>query len=137
VVADVLDVLALHYAGGGPPVAGAVLFRLKGASTVGEITVKDDEGNLSATVTALDAEGHETTFDEPPTWESSDDSVATCQPSEDGYGCTFTIGSPGSAVITATGVETGSGERVEIKSTGLINVTAGDAAVGSVEFSVG
>lgn len=103
---------------------------------MGEVTVKDTETALVAMVTALDSEGHETTFDEIPTWSSSDESVAVCRPTSDGYNCEFDIGAPGSAVITVTGVETGSGERVEIVSTGLINVTAGDAVVGSVEFSV-
>ena len=104
---------------------------------MGEITVKADEGNLTATVTALDAEGNQTTFDETPTWASNDEGVAQVTPSEDGYSATFTIGEPGVAAITVTGIETGSGEPVEIVSTGLITVTAGDAVVGSVEFAVG
>jgi hypothetical protein len=133
-VSEILNVLEAVYA---PPyaAAGVVLFNLKGA-TVGEITVKDDEANLTAKVTALDAEGHETTFDATPTWESSDESVASVTPDADGYSATFQIGSPGSAVITVTGIENSSGEDVEIISTGLINVTAGDAVVGSVEFAV-
>jgi hypothetical protein len=133
-VSDVLDVLQDAYAPGEPAV-GVVTFNAGGATTMGEVTVKDDEQNLTARVTALDAEGHETTFDAAPTWESSDDSVASCQPSEDGYTCGFVIGTPGSAAITCTGIEDSTGEAVEIVSTGLINVTAGDAAVGSIEFS--
>jgi hypothetical protein len=103
---------------------------------MGEITVSDTEANLTAKVTALDAEGHETTFDATPTWQSSDDSVASVTPSADGYTASFEIGAPGSAVITVTGIENSSGEDVEIVSTGLINVTAGDAVVGSVEFAL-
>jgi hypothetical protein len=114
---------------------GVIVFKLK-EGTVGEITVKADEANLSAKVTALDSEGHETTFDEAPTWESSDEAVATVTPSPDGYSATFGIGAPGSAVVTVRGVENSSGENVEIVSTGLINVTAGDAVVGSVEFEL-
>jgi hypothetical protein len=114
---------------------GIVLFKLKG-TTMGEITVSDTEAGLTAKVTALDAEGHETTFDAPPTWQSSDDTVATVTPGADGYSASFSIGAPGSAVITVTGIENSSGEDVEIVSTGLINVTAGDAVVGSVEFEV-
>jgi hypothetical protein len=133
-VSEVLDVLQAAYEPG-DPVLGVVTFNLRGAATMGEVTVKDDELNLTARVTALDSEGHETTFDQAPTWQSSDDSVATCRPSEDGYSCAFDIGAPGSAAITCTGIEDSSGEPIEIVSTGLINVTAGDAAVGSIEFS--
>jgi hypothetical protein len=133
VASDIFAVLANAYASGA--VLGVVIFKLEGA-TMGEITVRDDEASLTAKVTALDAEGHETTFDAAPTWQSSDDSVATVTPSGDGYEATFDIGAPGSAVITVTGIENSSGEDVEIVSTGLINVTAGDAVVGSVEFAV-
>lgn len=121
--------------GPGQAALGVLIFKLKG-SIMGEITVRDDEANLTAKVTALDAEGHETTFDAAPTWQSSDDSVASVTPSADGYEATFAIGDPGSAVITVTGIENSSGEDVEIVSTGLINVTAGDAVVGSVEFTL-
>ena len=103
---------------------------------MGEITVKDTETQLTARVTALDSEGHETTFDDTPTWSSSDESVASVHAVEDGYTATFDIGGPGSAVITVTGIENSSGEPVEIVSTGLINVMAGDAVVGSVEFEL-
>jgi len=131
----VLDVL--QSSGPGAAVVGVVIYRLTEGSSMGEITVKADEGNLTATVTALDAEGNQTTFDETPTWASNDEGVAQVTPSEDGYSATFTIGEPGVAAITVTGIETGSGEPVEIVSTGLITVTAGDAVVGSVEFAVG
>jgi hypothetical protein len=133
--AEIFDALARAHATGTAAHA-VVIFNRTGATTMGEVTVRDDETGLSATVTALDAEGHETTFDETPTWQSSDDSVATCSPSADGYSCTFDIGAPGSAVITVTGVENSSGEDVQIISTGLINVTAGDAVVGSIDFEV-
>lgn len=132
---DIIEVLQEAYAVGGASVA-VLLFNLKG-EVVGEITVSDTETNLSATVTALDAEGHETTFDDVPTWESSDEGVAVVHPSEDGYSATFDIGGPGSAVITVTGVENSSGENVDIVSVGTITVTPGDATVGSVEFSTG
>jgi len=137
VVAEILALLESVYLTSGDAELGVLLFRLEGVTAMGEITVKDDETTLTAKVTALDAEGHETSFDETPTWESSDDSVATCSPDEDGYSCAFTIGAPGSAVITVTGIESSSGERVEIKSVGTITVTSGDAVVGSVEFETG
>ena len=125
------DAYAAHNAA-----AAVVIFDLQGGKAVGEITVKDTEAALTATVTALDAEGHETTFDGVPTWASSDEAVASVRPSDDGYSAEFDIGDPGSAVITVTGIENSTGEDVEIVSTGLINVTAGDAVVGSVDFSV-
>ena len=120
-----------------PADAAVIMFSTDtGGVVMGEITVKADEMNLKAKVTALDSEGHETTFDEIPTWESSDTSVATCNPDPDGYSCAFSVGAPGSAVITVTGIENSSGTPVEIISVGTITVTSGDAVVGSVEFTV-
>jgi hypothetical protein len=135
-VGDLLALLEGAYAPG-DAIGGVVLFTYPRGVRMGEITVSDTEANLTAKVTALDAEGHETTFDATPTWESSDDAVAHVEPSADGYSATFAIGQPGSAIITVTGIENSSGEDVEIVSTGLINVTAGDAVVGSIEFAVG
>src|SRR5262245_17661484 len=120
-----------------PARTGEITFKNEKGAGVGEITVHPGEANLSATVTALDAEGNPTTFDEVPTWSSSEEATAAVTASEDGYSATFAIGDTGSAVITVIGVESSSGERVEITSTGLINVAAADAVTGSVEFSVG
>ena len=138
VINDVLEALQQPVTSAGPAAVGVITFHVMGLKGIamGEITVSDTEANLTAKVTALDSEGHETTFDETPTWESSDTSVASVTPSADGYSANFSIGAPGSAVITVTGIENSSGENVEIVSTGLINVTAGDAVVGSVEFEV-
>lgn len=133
---EILDVLQ-RILGPGPAVGGAVVFTNTKGAAVGEITVKDTEANLSARVTPLDAEGHETTFDATPTWESSDEDVVRPVASDDGYSATFEVGAPGSAVVTVRGVENSSGEDVEIVSTGLVNVTAGDAVVGSIDFTVG
>jgi hypothetical protein len=97
-----------------------------------EITVPDDETNLTAKVTALDAEGHETTFDAAPTWRSSDDTVAVVVPGPDGYTATFEVGAPGTATITVTAASV----PVEIVSTGQITVVAGPAVSASVDFNV-
>jgi hypothetical protein len=131
VVSEILSILQKN-----TRACAAVIVFTRGEVTVGEITVPDTEANLHAKVTALDSEGHETTFDATPTWESSDDTVAKVSASADGYTATFEIGAPGSAIITVTGIENSSGTDVEIVSTGLINVTGGDAVVGSVEFAV-
>lgn len=134
-VSAILDVLQTVYEPGVPALA-VLIFDREGVVSMGEITVSDTETQLVAKVTALDSEGHETTFDAAPTWESSDDSVATCRPDADGYTCAFDIGAPGSAAITCTGIEDSSGEDVSIISSGLINVTAGDAVVGSIDFAI-
>jgi len=104
---------------------------------VGEITVRPGEANLSAKVTALDADGNPTTFDAVPTWESSDESVARPNVSEDGYSATFEVGEPGAAAITVTGVESTADpdNPTNIVMTGLITVAAADAVSGSVEFA--
>jgi hypothetical protein len=98
---------------------------------MGEITVPDTEPNLSASVTFLDAEGHETTADDVPQWSSTDESVATVTPSEDGMSATFEVGGPGAAVIEVRSTNT---DGSEVVSQGTITVQAGDAAIGSVEF---
>jgi len=117
---------------------GVLLYHTNERNTMGEITVKDDETTLHASITLLDAEGHPTSADSPPSWASSDDTVVTAHAADDGLSATFDVGAPGSAVVTVTAIEThdGTGDPTSIEFTGLVNVVAGDAVTGSVEFAV-
>lgn len=104
---------------------------------MGEITVKDESGPLSATVTFLDAKGAPTSPDLAPTWSSSDENVATVEASDDGLTATVTVGSPGAAVIEARTTETDeeSGDTADIVAQGTVTVQPGDAVIASIEFS--
>lgn len=120
----------------GPPVGVVFLFTVNERTTMGEITVPDDETTLRSTITALDAEGHPTTFDTVPTYESSDESVATVTASEDGLTATYEIGAPGDAIITVhTGIT--DPDDNEVVGKGTIHVTPGGVAVLSVDFETG
>lgn len=120
----------------GPPIGAATLFHTKGRTTMGEITVKDDEGNLRSTLALLDKEGHVTASDTIPTWESSDETVAVATASEDGLTAVYEIGGPGDAVITVdTGAKDDEGNNIVGK--GTIHVTPGDVATVSVNFETG
>jgi hypothetical protein len=103
-----------------PPQSSFILFLLKGASSMGEIVVKDDETTLTSTVTVYDAEGQPTTLEGVPTYESSDESVAVAHASDDGLSATYDVGSPGDAVITVH----------------TIHVTPGNVAVVGIDFAV-
>ena len=120
----------------GPPIGVAVIFRTKGAAHMGEITVADDETTLTSHINPLDSEGQQTTLDSPPTYSSSDENVAVAAASDDGLDATYTIGSPGDAVITVdTGVDDGQGGTIQGK--GTIHVTPGGVATLSVDFATG
>jgi uncharacterized protein YjdB len=103
---------------------------------MGEITVPDTQAEpLHAAVSFVDAHGHPTTADDVPQWTSSDESVATVAAGEDGLSADVTIaGTPGSAVVT---VNSTNDDGSTVTATGLVNVSAGDAAVGSVDFTEG
>lgn len=120
----------------GPPIGAVIIFSRKGEVQMGEIIVKDDETTLRSSLTLLDAEGHPTTPEGTPTYESSDESVAVVTPSEDGLTATYEVGAPGDAVITVTGLGTNNAGD-EIVGKGTIHVTAGDVETVSVEFEVG
>lgn len=120
----------------GPPVGAAFLFRTDERTLMGEITVPDDETTLRSTLAALDAEGHPTTFEGTPTYTSSDESVATVTPSDDGLTATYEIGAPGDAVITVDTGETDD-DGNPIVGKGTIHVTPGGVAVLSVDFETG
>lgn len=120
----------------GPTVGAAILYRTKGHAHMGEITVPDDETTLRSTLAALDAEGHPTTFTGTPTYSSSDETVATVTPSDDGLTATYEIGAPGDAVITVDTGETDD-DGNPIVGKGTIHVTPGGVAVLSVDFETG
>lgn len=109
----------------------------KGGPLVGALTVKDTSGDLAATVTFLDAEGHETTPDQVPVWTSSDETVATVVPADDGLSATISVGGPGVALIEAHETETveETGETSDVVAQGTLTVQPGDAVIGSVEFA--
>ena len=104
---------------------------------MGELTVRDTHPDLTATVTFLDAEGHETTPDQTPSWSSSDETVATVTASDDGLTATISVGGPGVALIEARETETNqdTGDTADIVAQGTLTVQAGDAVIGSIEFT--
>ena len=106
---------------------------------MGEITVKDDETTLKASVTLVDAEGNPVEPDSPPTWEVGDEDVLQVDPSADGKTATFVVGKPGASAVIVTALETheGVGDPTPIVLTGLVTVLGGDAVGGSVDFTVG
>lgn len=119
-----------------PPQHCFITFLLKGAATMGDIIVHDDETTLHSTITVLDAEGQPTTLESVPTYESSDESVAVAHASDDGLTATYDVGSPGDAVITVhTGATDGDGN--EIVGKGTIHVTPGNVAVVGIDFATG
>ena len=101
---------------------------------MGQITVKDSDAPLGATVTFLDAKGATTTPDSVPTWASSDETVATVQVSDDGLSAVVTIGNPGATVIS---VDTTDNDGTVVHSEGTVTVQPGEATIGSVEFTPG
>lgn len=104
---------------------------------MGEITVQDTETGLRSFHKFFDSEESETTSKTTPTVETSDPEVVLPTVSEDGTSATYVVGHPGSAVVTVTGTGVNdAGEDVPLVSTGLVNVTAGPAVVGSVEFDI-
>jgi hypothetical protein len=114
-----------------------LLFINKKEIKVAEITVSDEVGTLNASVAYTDAKGAAVNPDGVPVWSSSDDAIASVTASSDGLSAVVTIGTPGSAAITVVSQETDNetGDAYELSAAGLVNVTAGDAVVGSVEFS--
>src|SRR6478735_6390416 len=95
-----LSRFAEQFFAGSPIFAYPVLFNKGDRLIMGQITVKDSDAPLGATVTFLDAKGATTTPDSVPTWASSDETVATVQVSDDGLSAVVTIGNPGATVIS-------------------------------------
>lgn len=100
-----------------------------------DITVSDVETGLTAgPLTFADAEGNPTAPDDIPVWSSSDESVATVTPAEDGLTASFVIGGPGASLITVKSMNTNGDE---LTVAGTITVLPGDAAsIGDITFNV-
>lgn len=116
----------------GPPVKVAVLIE---GENMGSTSVPDNSGPVTATATTTDADGQPTTFQSPPTWTSSDESVATVDGSGDPSGLTAVVTPVGigeSDIVASTVNDDGT---VVSSPPAAFTVTAGPPAAIDVEFS--
>ncbi len=99
-----------------------------------DISVRDDNAPLNATVSFVDAKGAAVGPDDVPVWSSSDDTVASVDASADatGLSAVVTIGVPGAAVISVDSTDT---DGTVIAASGTVTVTAGEPAAGEVNFA--
>jgi hypothetical protein len=119
----------------GPPVmAFPIIFYQEEKPHMSEVTVRDSDAPLQATVTFLDAKGAVTAPDNAPVWTSDNEDVATVEANVDGLSATVTLGVPGAAVISVETVDT---DGTDVVSQGTVTVQSGEAVVGSVEFAPG
>lgn len=110
-----------------------VYYLIDGKAIMSEITVKDTDAPLNATVTFLDAKGNPTEPDDTPQWSSDNEAVCTVAASADGKSAVVTIaGKLGAAVV---GVKSTDTNGTEILSQGTVTVQASEATVGDVEFT--
>lgn len=119
------------------PKYAIVMFTSEKGVAVGEITVNDDSGTLTASVAYVDAKGVGTLPADVPVWSSDKPNVADVVASEDGMSATVTIGTPespaGSAAVISVVAHDDDGE--EIVAAGTVTVQPGDAVIGEVVFS--
>lgn len=119
------------------PKHALVMFGSEGGIIVGEITVQDDAGTLTASVAYLDAKGVATRPADVPVWSSDTPEVASVEAAEDGMSATVTVGVPaspaGSAAVISVVAHDDDGE--EIVSAGTVTVQPGDAVIGEVTFA--
>lgn len=115
----------------GPPSFGAIIFQ---GGFVSAISVPDSSGPLTATASYADAAGHATSPESPPSWSSSDSTVATVDSSGDPSGVTaqVTIVGVGEADISAT---TTNDDGSVVTALGTVTVTAGAPVSGDVSFA--
>lgn len=95
-----------------------------------------DNVPFSATLSLADAEGFPTgaTPDSPPTWaESSNGTVVTVTPSEDGLSATFAPVAPGTSNVTVSTTVSGA----PLTGTGTVTITAGPTATLALTFTAG
>lgn len=128
----------IELAAPGPARASVMVFLTKGGIEVAEFQASDELVSATGRVAPMDAKGNPTQLDGTLSWTSSDDSVATVEAdASDPLAATVTIGNPGVALIEAVSQETDNetGDPYEFRAQGTITVTAGDATVGSIEFT--
>jgi hypothetical protein len=115
----------------GPPVQAHLYLE---GEPMGAITVPDNAGTSTATVTFTDAGGQATSPESPPVWSSSDESVATVDGSQDpsGLSAVVTVVGVGETDITA---ETTNNDGTVVSGVGQFTVSAGPPAAADVEFS--
>ena len=116
----------------GPPAAVTVLIE---GEHMGSTTVPDNSGPVTATATATDADGQPTSFQSPPTWTSSDESVATVDGSGDPSGLTAEVTPVGIGEVDIVASTVNDDGTVVSSPAATFTVTAGPPAAIDVEFS--
>lgn len=93
-----------------------------------------DDKTMPATVSYQDAKGNAASVEGAPVWASANESVATVLPAADGLSAVISPVGLGSTDITVTAdADLGAGV-VNIISTGTVEVVAGQAVTGVIEF---
>lgn len=94
-----------------------------------------DDKTVSATVSYVDAKGNPAQVQGAPAWASDNEAVATVAASADGFSATITpVGPLGTAQISVTAdADLGDGV-VPVTALGTVEVIAGQAVSGNVNF---
>jgi hypothetical protein len=98
-----------------------------------DITLKDTDGDPSATVGFVDADNNATSPADTPVWTSSDESVATVSASADGLSAT--VAKTGTTGATIIGVDAHNDDGVDIHAQATLTVVASEAVSGEVTLT--
>ncbi len=98
-----------------------------------DLTLKDTDGDPSATVGFVDADNNATSPADTPVWTSSDESVATVSASADGMSAT--VAKTGTLGATVIGVDAHNDDGVDIHSQATLTVIASEAVSGEVTLT--
>lgn len=103
---------------------------------MGDLAVLDTDLDPNATLSVVDADGNATNPDDVPQWASSDESIATVSPSEDGLSCTVTkTGKTGATSISVS--STRSSDSVVLSGAATLTVNPSEETGISVNLQAG
>lgn len=104
---------------------------------MGEIHLSNEQqATLRAAFTSRG--GNEVKIEGKPEWSSSDESIVTCQPSDDGMSCELVTvdDAEGEAEVTVTGdADLGEGETTNVTATLMVKVSGAEARAANIKVS--
>lgn len=116
----------------GPPASGTITFK---ENSMSDISVSAGFAALTATASYVDADGAATSPQSPPSWSSSDSTIAAVDSSADPSGLTASVTGGGAEGVATISAATTNNDGSVVTASGTVTVGPGAPVSGDVTFA--
>lgn len=115
----------------GPPASGTIQFK---ENSMSDISVSAGFASVPATASYKDADGADTQPQSPPSWSSSDSTIAVVDSSADPSGLTASVSGGGAEGVATISAATTNNDGTVVTASGTITVGPGAPVSGEITF---